>query len=335
MPMLKRVSLALETGAVVLPVGGQILVIDPDGPPGLPDLPPARVDVVTRSAQVKSACAAAGHRVVEAPLGGYGAVLVCLSRARPLARLRIAEAAAAVVPDGLVLVDGAKADGIESALKDCKARAEIRDSYVKSHGRLFWFSDGDFVDWARIAADWPAVEGFQTAPGIFSADGIDPGSALLAAHLPRDLAGYGADLGAGWGYLARQTLTRPKVKALHLVEDDRAALAAAEANLEDPRAQFHWADALRWQAPGLLDFVVTNPPFHRGRAADPGLGQGFIEAAARMLSRRGVLWLVANRHLPYEQMLEARFHDVTEVIAATGYKVIRAEAPRSAETRKR
>ena len=46
-----------------------------------------------------------------------------------------------------------------------------------------------------------------------------------------------------------------------------------------------------------LDFVVMNPPFHDGGAEDKALGVAFIEAAARMLARRGACWLVANRHL--------------------------------------
>ena len=42
--------------------------------------------------------------------------------------------------------------------------------------------------------------------GIFSADHIDPGSALLAEHLPKNLRGRVADLGAGWGFLSRAAL---------------------------------------------------------------------------------------------------------------------------------
>jgi 16S rRNA (guanine1207-N2)-methyltransferase len=52
---------------------------------------------------------------------------------------------------------------------------------------------------------------------------------------------------------------------------------------------------------------VTNPPFHVVRAADPGLGRAFVEAARGMLGPRGDLWLVANRHLPYEGALRAAF----------------------------
>ena len=51
-----------------------------------------------------------------------------------------------------------------------------------------------------------------------------------------------------------------------------------------------------------------NPPFHTSRAADPALGQGFINPQlARNLTRNGNLWMVANRHLPYEVTLNETF----------------------------
>ena len=335
--MLKRVSQALSTGAAPLPAGGRVAVFDPPAPPDLGDLDPARIDVITTSARLSAACQARGFVVKSREDGDYSAALVFIDRARPLARLRLAEAVAAVPSGAPVLVDGQKTDGIETALKDCRERVDIHDSYVKSHGRLFWFAARRaFSDWAQIAEDWPMVEGYRTGPGVFSADGIDPGSALLAATLP-PLKGIGADLGAGWGYLSSRVLAAsPAVEALHLVEEDQRALDAARRNLGDARAAFHWADATAWSAPKPLDFVVMNPPFHDGREAAPELGRAFIAAAQRMLARHGTLWMVANRHLPYEATLDSLFATVTERVARIGFKVIEASGPKTgAEARNR
>jgi 16S rRNA (guanine1207-N2)-methyltransferase len=41
-----------------------------------------------------------------------------------------------------------------------------------------------------------------TRPGVFSADGPDPASQALAAHLPEKLPTRMVDLGAGWGWLS-------------------------------------------------------------------------------------------------------------------------------------
>ncbi|MBE3637683.1 class I SAM-dependent methyltransferase [Mangrovicoccus algicola] len=327
--MLKRISLALETGAAPMPASGRIAVFDPPAAPLLPGIDPARIEVVSASARLHADCARAGISAVEQPRGSYAAALVCLDRSRPAARLQIATAVAALPEGAPILVDGQKTDGVDPAMKDCRARVEISDSYVKSHGRLFWFAAAPvFGDWAALAADWPAVEGFRTAPGVFSADGVDPGSLLLARTLPV-LKGAGADLGAGWGYLSAAVLKNDAVTRLHLVEEDGRALRAARANLDDPRARFHWADATAWQEPEGMEFVISNPPFHARRETSPDLGRAFIAAAARMLARHGRLWMVANRHLPYEAELAARFGSVREVVAQSGYKVIEAGLPKS------
>jgi len=79
--------------------------------------------------------------------------------------------------------------------------------------------------------------------------------------------------------------------------------------------------------------VLCNPPFHPGRRPDPELGRAFIAAAAGMLAPQGSLWLVANRHLPYEAALEALFADVRPLGADPRYKLIHASRPRRAPVR--
>ena len=160
-------------------------------------------------------------------------------------------------------------------------------------------------------------------PGVFAWDRVDPGSALLAQALP-ELKGAGVDLGCGYGALATAALRSPAVTALRLVDLDRRAVDAARRNVADSRASFAWADARTLPETGDLDFVVTNPPFHDGGAEDRRLGQTFIRKAAGLLKKGGVLWLVANRHLPYEAELDAAFKRVRMVADAGGYKVFEA-----------
>jgi len=171
--------------------------------------------------------------------------------------------------------------------------------------------------------------GLWSQPGVFSWDRPDPGSlSLLEVLAP--LSGRGADLGCGVGLLARGVLASPAVTSLTCVDIDRRAVACAEHNLDDPRVAVLWADLRRpppsLAPPGLadLDFVVMNPPFHDGGAEDRALGVAFIEAAARMLARRGVCWLVANRHLPYEAALAGAFAAVAVKAEGGGYKVFEA-----------
>jgi 16S rRNA (guanine1207-N2)-methyltransferase len=168
----------------------------------------------------------------------------------------------------------------------------------------------------------PALE-LWSQPGVFSWDRPDPGSLALIAALPA-LSGRGADLGCGVGLLARRVLASSAVTALACVDVDRRAVDCARHNLDDPRVTVTWEDARRLEGADDLDFVVMNPPFHDGGAEDRALGIGFIEAAARRLARRGVCWLVANRHLPYEAALGAAFASVSLKGEGGGYKIFEA-----------
>jgi 16S rRNA (guanine1207-N2)-methyltransferase len=170
----------------------------------------------------------------------------------------------------------------------------------------------------------PDGDGLWTQPGVFSWDRLDPGSALLLKALP-PMSGVGVDLGCGIGILSHAILASPKVTRLTLIDLDRRAVEAARRNVVEPRAEVLWADARRGaELLSGLDFVVTNPPFHEGGGEDKGLGQAFIKAAAAMLRKSGVLWLVANRHLPYEAVLNEHFKTVRPVADAGGFKVYEA-----------
>ena len=163
-----------------------------------------------------------------------------------------------------------------------------------------------------------------TQPGVFSWDRVDPGSALLVKTMT-PLAGKGADFGAGIGFLSKAALASPKLQSLLLIDTDRRAVEAARKNIDDPRASVLWAD-VRTAAiePGSLDFVIMNPPFHDGGAEDKQLGQAFIRRAADVLRRSGTLWLVGNRHLPYEKVLAEVFKTATSRADTGGYKVFEA-----------
>jgi 16S rRNA (guanine1207-N2)-methyltransferase len=168
-----------------------------------------------------------------------------------------------------------------------------------------------------------AENGLWTQPGVFSWDRLDAGTNALLQVLP-EFSGAGADFGGGIGLLALNVLASSKVSKLTLVELDRRAFDAAKRNVADPRAEFVWGDV---RQAGLkdLDFIVSNPPFHDGGGEDKTLGQAFIASAAAALRKGGVLWIVANRHLPYEAILAESFAKVRLVGEGSGYKVFEAK----------
>ena len=110
-----------------------------------------------------------------------------------------------------------------------------------------------------------------------------------------------------------------------LMAEIRPILEAAKRNVADPRAEIRWADVrATGVTPASLDFVVMNPPFHDAGTEDRQLGQTFIRQAASLLRKGGTLWLVANRHLPYEALLTELFRTATPRVDQGGFKVIEA-----------
>jgi 16S rRNA (guanine1207-N2)-methyltransferase len=176
-----------------------------------------------------------------------------------------------------------------------------------------------------IAAGAPrriSENGLWTQPGVFSWDRLDAGTNALLQVLP-EFSGVGADFGSGIGLLALNVLASKKVTKLTLVELDRRAVEVSRRNVADPRAEFVWGDVRQVELKDL-DFIVSNPPFHEGGGEDKTLGQAFIRAAAGALRKSGSLWIVANRHLPYEAILAESFAKVRLVGEGGGYKVFEA-----------
>jgi 16S rRNA (guanine1207-N2)-methyltransferase len=189
-----------------------------------------------------------------------------------------------------------------------------------------WLEEGE----ARLVPE----TGFVSRPGLFGWNKVDEGSRLLAEHMPARLSGAVADLGAGWGYLTTELLARcPKAERIDLYEAEWLALAAARENV-GRRApaipvSFNWQDVT---APGIprrsYDRVVMNPPFHgsggAGKATEHDLGRAFILAAAEALRPGGTMLLVANRHLPYEAVIDQKFRGKIVLAESNAFKVIEA-----------
>lgn len=169
-----------------------------------------------------------------------------------------------------------------------------------------------------------------TQPGVFAWDRVDAGTGFLLGQILHQgadmgLKGAGADLGCGTGYLAYWVLQEEaKVTSLRMIELDHRALEMAKLNVTDPRARFEWADVRTTTGEGDLNFIIMNPPFHDGGAEAKRVGVAFIHKAAELLTRGGTLWMVANRHLPYEAELSALFKRVTPVADNGAFKVFMA-----------
>lgn len=267
----------------------------------------------------------------------YPLVLILPPRQRDEARALMSRALSVTRPGGRVVACMANNEGARSGEADLARLAGPLETMTKNKCRVFWSAPLQGPSDAGLAAQWRALDAaraiadgrFLSRPGVFAWDRIDPASALLAAHLPADLAGRAADLGAGFGYLSAELLTRcPGIAALDVYEAEGRALDLARRNLStfEHRAAlgYRWHDVTTG-LPHSYDVILTNPPFHTHARADrPDIGRRFIAVAAAALVDGGRLWLVANRHLPYEVVLDRSFGRTRAVAQRDGFKIVEA-----------
>ncbi|WP_337871310.1 methyltransferase [Meiothermus sp.] len=161
---------------------------------------------------------------------------------------------------------------------------------------------------------------FAYLPGVFSGGHIDPGSALLLQELPA-APGHVLDIGGGYGALSRPLQAR--AQSLTLLEDDWPSVLSARRNLGEGAVVLH-SDVDEALTPShTFTTIIANPPFHVGGLVVLETAAAFVEAAYARLERGGNFYLVANRFLPYEPLLEARFATV-RTLAVDSHKVLLA-----------
>ena len=118
----------------------------------------------------------------------FDAALVLAGRHRGENELDLAEAIERARDGTLIVVAGSNDDGIASLAKRIGKLVNIEGKSPKHHGLAFWFRTS--ADRSALAAHlrqantYPLVAGrFDTAPGMFSHDRIDPGSKLVSNNV--------------------------------------------------------------------------------------------------------------------------------------------------------
>ncbi len=331
-----RFLMPLDGDPSLLPGEGTILAMHPTDAHGLDRFDTGRLCCVQHFRPVAEALSAMGLTVTQDCPDVASMAIVFATRNRAETLSSISTALQSLDAGATLIVDGQKTDGIDSHLKKLRAGFEIDTVHSRSHGKAFSLRrpatlPDEVIGWQETTKLGPNRDGYMTHAGLFSANGIDPGSALLMRHLGPETKGHVADFGAGWGVLAGHQLNLAKgIETLDLIEADARAIDAARANVSDPRARFHWADVTTLPAPeASYDLIISNPPFHIERKADVSLGLDFLRSAARCLAPRGRLILVANRQLAYEAELTRLFRHWEQIEVDARYKIIEARTART------
>ena len=165
-----------------------------------------------------------------------------------------------------------------------------------------------------------------TGANVFSREGLDMGARFLLAQLPRLApAARGADLACGNGVLGLTALRSGLCRTMTFADESAMAIAAARDNaltlrLPATDLQFLHGDGLL-DTTERYDLVLCNPPFHQGHTVDDFAGKRLIRQAVDALAPGGVVCLVANRHLPYREILQRCLESVEELACDHRFRV--------------
>jgi 16S rRNA (guanine1207-N2)-methyltransferase len=335
-PIYETLLLPIEDGTIEIPEDGALFL---RARTGFPSLPAARIICEQSFLPAQEALIRSGFAIRDSEDDRtFGLTLVMPQRQRDENRALLARAIKATRDGGIVMAAQSNTQGAKTFESELEALTGDVTSLPKNKCRVFWARiDRSKVD-SNLLETWLANDapkrndaGYLSRPGLFAWDRIDAGSQKLIDNLPADLSGRVADLGAGFGFLADAAFKRcPKLTHIDLYEAEQRALELARENLASygDRAGFHWADVTRG-IPGEYDVIISNPPFHVDREDRSDIGQAFIRTAAGALKSGGQLFMVANRHLPYEETLKAAFKSVKMLADAGGYKIIQAIGPQN------
>ncbi|KAL1525066.1 hypothetical protein AB1Y20_019939 [Prymnesium parvum] len=267
-------------------------------------------------------------------LAAHGGAAACLVRwpwyAAGDAAVMLLRAAASAVAEGAPLwlcgnldegADGAAAV-VEGAYGECRV-IERREGAVLCgavRGARGPAEQLTLDGWSsRTTLELPPPAGgarpWLTFPGLFAGGGLDVmTSALLDALPPPPERARVLDACCGSGAIAAALLARARERGrrvrLHLTDADACAIAAARANVPDAKRFFLcdvWPETQsafpKTRRPARYEWIVSNPPVHRGQPDDFTVLLALIRGAPQRLKKHGVLWMVAQQQVPIGRML--------------------------------
>ena len=165
---------------------------------------------------------------------------------------------------------------------------------------------------------------FITQDGVFSRDGIDPGSRLLLEHVSIAPEAQVFDVGCGYGLLGVVCARLAQRGQVWLSDVSMRAVTCATENVvrnQITNAQVAVGDLYENVGETQLDLIVSNPPFHEGnKTAWP-----LIDGAIERLNANGALMLVVMRAGPYIKRMDAVFGQVEICAEEGGYTVLKGQ----------
>jgi 16S rRNA (guanine1207-N2)-methyltransferase len=274
------------------------------------------------------------------PSASYRKIVLFQAREKARLDMLLHACALSLDNDGKLWLVGENRSGIKSCakrLKNCFSQVSKSDS--ARHCTLFCaqgalplddFRPGDYEEHWQVEVFGQALE-MVSLPGSFAHGRLDRGTRELLTVL-RGIRPEGRvlDFGCGSGAIGLALLKRDPGIELTLLDTSSSALESARRSM-----QANGLEALLLPSDGLdgvtqaQDWIISNPPFHKGVGTDFGIVRRFFEQSNRILAKNGKMLLVCNRHLPYEAWLEQHFYGMQSLYSGPEFKIILAQKPRA------
>lgn len=222
---------------------------------------------------------------------------------------------------------GANDAGGKSIGKACAALSDSAEKTDSARHCTLWQLQLKTVtefNWLKLAQSFNCQQhAFMTLPGVFNHGKLDTGTALLLEHVPAPAHGKLLDLGCGSGVIGLSMKAAEPALDITLADIDAFAIRSSQLNsarLNLP-ATILASDGLS-NLEGKFDYLFSNPPFHLGKGTDYEFARRLFSEAHQHLTRDGQMWIVANRHLPYEDWAAEQFRQVEIMVQDKGFKLL-------------
>jgi 16S rRNA (guanine1207-N2)-methyltransferase len=273
------------------------------------------------------------------PLGPFAVVGLNVEAAKSYRLLReiVGLAAGSMDEAGVVLVAGPRRGGAEVA---ARALRELLESV-----ELLSYRKGERIYRAARPRPRTADEPVAGSPDvarievrgrwlrlvqderIFARGRLDPATRMLAEAFEVRPGASVLDLGSGSGVLGILAAILEPSSRVSLVDSDPLAVEVGRRNVElngAANVTAYLSDVLTELPDERFDLVLMNPPFHRGRVHDTSIAERFVAEAGAALRRGGSMYVVCNRFLRYEPVLERLVGPVREAAGDRQFKVLLA-----------
>ena len=289
---------------------------------------------------LQSSGASVTFDAVPEPLTPCASIILNLPREKERLGMMLHALAAWMSTDTALWVVGENRAGIKSAgrhLERCFQSVSKLDS--ARHCGVFEATgprkDTPFT-LSDYAEHWPVEFGGKrievvSLPGVFAHGRLDNGSRLLLQTLeklqPSDRI---LDFACGSGVIGCSLLAMDTGAELTLLDVSALALESSRLTLVQNglKGALLASDGLS-ELEGKYDWVISNPPFHRGVSNDLEIAAEFFRRAGTFLSENGRIVIVCNRHLPYASWLRNHFEQVLLLDENAEFVIIQAGKPRS------